>query len=81
MLCATTTKTWRREMLVMLLLMVAESGRSHQSATTADVTTDSDDVCISGCTCSATAIVCRSVDVLKSFPVLRSAAAASITDM
>jgi len=73
-------KAWPRQMLLLTLLLSA-NGQSHQSSFTGDVTADSDDVCFSGCICSATAIICKRDDVLTSFPVLPSAAASSVSDM
>jgi len=67
--------------MLLLLLLATNGARSHQITITDDVTTDSDDVCISGCYCSATAVVCQRDNVLKSFPLLPSAAAFNITDM
>jgi len=68
-------------MLPLLLLMLGDS-HFHRSTITADVTADSDDACVSGCACTPTAIVCKRDDLLTSFPLLRSAAAAAnITDV
>jgi len=71
----------RHRKILLLLLLLSANGRSHQSTVTGDVSNDSDDVCFSGCVCTATDIVCRRDDALTSFPVLRSAAASNITDM
>jgi len=63
-----------------LLLLLALIG-SHQTTITGDVINRSDDVCISSCSCSATAIICKREDVLTSFPRLRTEAASRITYM
>jgi len=72
--------SWRRKMLL-LLLLIADNGRSLQTTIPSDVTTDTDDVCISRCTCWSTAIVCKRDNVLTSFPVLSSTTASTISDM
>ena len=83
MMRAVTRKTWRGRglLLLLMLLSVPANGRSHRSTITGDVTADSRDVCISDCSCTTTAIVCRSDNVLTSFPLVRPTAAASITAM